>query len=49
MVNFAMMQHHGYTLTELESMIPWEREIYVMLLAQHISEENERLRAQQQK
>ena len=28
--NFAlMMQHHKYSLTELENMIPWEREIYV--------------------
>jgi len=37
-----MMQHHGYSLTELENMIPWEREIYVALLQQFIKEENER-------
>jgi hypothetical protein len=41
------MQHHKYSLTELENMIPWEREIYIILLTQHIKEENERLKNQQ--
>ena len=41
------MQHHKYSLTELDNMIPFEREIYVQLLIQHIKEENERLRDQQ--
>jgi hypothetical protein len=45
-INFAMMQHHKYSLTELENMMPWEREIYVSLLQQYIEEEN--LKAQQQ-
>ena len=40
--NFAMMQHHKYSLTELDHMMPWEREIYVALLRQHIEKENER-------
>ena len=38
------MQHHKYSLTELEGMLPWEREIYVDLLVTHIKEENERAR-----
>ena len=38
-----MMQHHKYSLTELEDMIPWEREIYIGLLENHIKEENERI------
>ena len=38
-----MMQHHKYSLTELENMMPWEREIYVGLLEKHIKEENERI------
>ena len=42
-----MMQHHGYSLTELDSMMPWEREIYVALLQEHIKEENERRKAEQ--
>ena len=39
------MQHHKYSLTELESMIPWERQIYVALLQQHIEEENIKIRS----
>ena len=39
-INFALMQHHKYSLTELENMMPWEREIYVTLLSQYIEEEN---------
>ena len=42
------MQHHKYSLTELENMLPWEREIYVGLLNEHIREENERVKQQQQ-
>jgi hypothetical protein len=38
------MQHHKYSLTELENMMPWERDIYVTLLVQHIEEENEKIR-----
>ena len=37
------MQHHKYSLTELENMMPWEREIYLGLLAQWVKEENERI------
>ena len=40
------MQHHKYSLTELENMIPWEREIYISLLVKHIQEENERIKQQ---
>jgi hypothetical protein len=42
------MQHHKYSLTELEQMIPWERNIYVTLLIQHLQEEKERLESQKQ-
>jgi len=37
------MQHHKYSLAELENMIPWEREIYLGLLAEHIKKENEKI------
>ena len=37
------MQHHKYSLEELDNMMPWEREIYVGLLVQHIEEENEKM------
>ena len=38
-INFALMQHHKYSLTEVENMMPWERDIYVELLKQHIEEQ----------
>ncbi len=38
-VNFALIQHHKYSLTDVENMIPWEREVYITLLKQHIEEE----------
>ena len=38
-----MMQHHKYSLTELENMMPWERDIYIGLLMEFIKEQNERI------
>ena len=38
-LNFALMQYHKYSLTEIENLIPWERDIYVALLQQHLEEE----------
>jgi hypothetical protein len=43
------MQHHKYSLTELEDMIPWERNIYISLLIKYLEEEKERINAQKQK
>ena len=39
-LNFALIQHHKYSLTEIENMMPWERDIYVGLLNQSVEEEN---------
>jgi len=36
------MQHHNYSLSDLENMMPWEREIYVDMLVTHIKEENDK-------
>jgi len=47
--NFNMMQYHKYSLTEVENMIPWEREVYINLLIKHIAEENERIKREQNK
>tara|TARA_B100000035_G_scaffold51119_1_gene39687 strand:+ start:3819 stop:3962 length:144 start_codon:yes stop_codon:yes gene_type:complete len=44
-----MMQHYNYSLTELDNMMPWEREIYVGMLKQHIEEENEKMKERNQK
>ena len=43
-----MMQHHNYSLHDLEHMVPWEREVYVTFLIEWIKEENERQRIQNQ-
>jgi len=43
------MQHHKYSLTELNNMIPWEREVYVQLLMNHLKEEEERQNAAEAK
>ena len=44
-----MMQHHKYSLTELENMIPWEREIYITLLSDWIKKEEERQKKEESK
>lgn len=36
-----MMQHHKYSLTELDNMMPWEREVYLLLLKEHLEKEEE--------
>ena len=36
------MQHHNYSLSDIEGMLPWEREIYVDMLVTYIKEENEK-------
>ncbi|MFY7937529.1 MAG: hypothetical protein ACOVOQ_09130 [Flavobacterium sp.] len=42
------MQHHKYSLTELDNMLPWERDIYVNMLVQYLEEENEKIKTAQQ-
>jgi len=44
-MNFALQQH-GFVLSELDQMIPFERDVYVILLKQWIDEENRRLKDQ---
>ena len=36
------MQHHNYSLSDLENMLPWEREIYLDMLVTYIKEDNEK-------
>jgi hypothetical protein len=38
------MQHHKYSLTELDNLMPWEKEIYVGMLTNYIKEENDKRR-----
>ena len=34
-----MIQHHSWSLTELDNMMPWEREVYIGLLIEHLEEQ----------
>ena len=43
------MQHHHYSLADIENMLPWEREIYVDMLITYIKEENEKQKARNAK
>jgi len=43
---FTLMKDHNFSLTEMEEMVPWEREIYVILLKEWIKEEKERQKRQ---
>jgi len=44
-----LIQHHKYSLSELENMMPWERDIYVSMLIAYIEEENQKIRERQRK
>jgi hypothetical protein len=47
--NFALMQHHKYSLTELDNLMPWERQVYIDLLLKHLDEEAERVKEERRK
>tara|TARA_B100002019_G_C21210636_1_gene569197 strand:+ start:198 stop:359 length:162 start_codon:yes stop_codon:yes gene_type:complete len=44
---FTLKQQHSWSVFEIEEMMPWEREVYVALLKQHIEEQNEKMKAKQ--
>jgi hypothetical protein len=45
-LNFSLMQHHKYSLSDIENMIPFERDIYTDLLKRYLDEINEKNKAQ---
>jgi len=44
-----MMQHHNYSLEELDNMVPWEREIYIGLLMNYLRDEKEQMEQENRK
>lgn len=42
--NFALMQHHKYSLSELDNMMPWEKQVYIDLLLKFLDEETEKIK-----
>jgi hypothetical protein len=47
--NFALIKFHNYTLEDLENMVPWEREVYIILVENWIKEQNDQAREQASK
>jgi hypothetical protein len=47
--NFALMQHHKYSLTELDNLMPWERQVYIDMLIKHLDEEAERVKEERRR
>jgi hypothetical protein len=47
-LNFALIQYHKYSITEIENLIPWERDVYVTLLEEHLKEEEEKRKMAEQ-
>jgi len=43
------MQHHKYNLTEIENMMPFERDLYVEMLVKHLEEEKKKTEDQERK
>jgi|TARA_B000000557_G_scaffold253782_1_gene243214 hypothetical protein len=41
------MQHHKYSLSEIENMIPFERQVYVSLLTQYLEQVKEQQKQKQ--
>jgi hypothetical protein len=39
--NFSLMQHHKYSLSDIDNMIPWEREVYIKFLLDYIKQREE--------
>tara|TARA_Y100000768_G_scaffold174109_1_gene130364 strand:+ start:5942 stop:6136 length:195 start_codon:yes stop_codon:yes gene_type:complete len=42
--NFSLIQHHKWSLSDIENMIPWERDVYVNYLVKYL--EKQKLEAQ---
>ena len=40
------MQHHNYSLSDIENMMPWERDVYVQMLVEYIKEQNKKNKEQ---
>jgi len=42
-INFSLMQYHNYTLSDIEGLIPWERDLYVSMVIEHIEKEKQKM------
>ena len=44
---FSLVQHHKYSLSEVENLIPFERDVYVEMLMRYLKEIEEAKQRQQ--
>jgi hypothetical protein len=49
MTNFSLKHHHGYTFSDIENLLPWEKEVYVAMLLHELEKERNRLEEQARK
>ena len=47
--NYSLMHNHHWSITELENMLPWERDIYLIKLEEQLREEKRRAEAEKQR
>jgi len=45
--NFIMTKEHNFSLTEIENMLPWERQIYIGLVVNYVKEQKEKMEQEQ--
>lgn len=43
-INSTLMLHYKYSLEDLENMLPWERELYIVFVEQYVKEQNEQIK-----
>lgn len=43
MTTFSLVQDHKFSISELESLMPWERLVYLTLVQQRVEKENHRI------
>ena len=47
-INFQLIHNYKYSLTEIENLIPWEREVYLSMVIKQLEEEKEKIENDQQ-
>ncbi len=43
---FAMAQHHKYSITEIEGMVPYERDLYFGMIVDYVEKQKEAQQSQ---
>ena len=38
--NFSLLQHHNWSFSDIEDMIPWEKQTYIKMLQNYIEKRN---------